>query len=69
MKRTSFNHHLTEAIVCNVRAIGLNVTDGCDYLDYGDADLLAISNELGLALARVEGEIEWRRMNRERSSA
>jgi hypothetical protein len=67
MKRTSFNHQLTEAVICNVRAIGLTVTHPGD--DYGTADLFAIGNELGVALARVEGEIEWRRMTSERNSA
>ena len=64
---TKFNHQLTEAVICNVRAIGLTVTHPGD--DYGTADLLAISNALGVALARVEEEIEWRRLNSERDSA
>jgi hypothetical protein len=64
---TEFNNQLTEAVLCNVTSIGLTVTH--PGADYGTADLLAISNALGLALSRVEGEIEWRRMNSERSTA
>lgn len=64
---TEFNNQLTEALICNIRSIGLTVTHPGE--DYGTADLLAIGNALGVALCRVEGEIEWRRMNSERSSA
>jgi hypothetical protein len=64
---TEFNHQLTKAIICNIRAIGLSLTGPAT--DYGTADLFAISNALGVALARVEDEIEWRRMHSERDSA